>query len=266
LRTAKSLVGDEINRRLRACANPPRVVIELLEEGWKDVLLLIYLRQGPDSEAWKKNLELTDRLLWSVEPKHEYPQRQELLRAIPDLLRSLRENLNSISYDQHKLARMFKELQACHIACLRGGDAPKAPPQISKNVQQTKAAPPPRELPQKAKEDETIVLPKEAGETAPEYDHFTSMAEDLKIGTWLELQEEDGRRVRLKLSWKSDVSDAYVFVNRKGVKVLEMTVAGVAKLFRRGTAEMLMDVDVPIMDRALDAMMQTLQKNKQPDD
>ena len=91
-----------------------------------------------------------------------------------------------------------------------------------------------------------------------DHDEFTEMAENLNVGTWLELQEEDGRQARIKLSWRSDVSDAFVFVNRKGVKVLEMTMAGVAKLFRRGSAQVLQDVDVPIMDRALDAMLEPL--------
>jgi hypothetical protein len=93
-----------------------------------------------------------------------------------------------------------------------------------------------------------------------EHDRFTDLVEGLVVGTWLEVQEDEGRRVRVKLSWKSDVSDAYVFVNRKGVKVLEMTMAGVARLLRRDKAELLGDVEVPIMDRALDVMLATLRK------
>jgi hypothetical protein len=84
------------------------------------------------------------------------------------------------------------------------------------------------------------------------------MAEDLPVGSWLELREEDGRQVRVKLSWKSDVSDVYVFVNRKGAKMLELTRVDVAKLFRNQMAKILDDVNVPIMDRALDAMLATL--------
>ncbi len=260
LRSAKALVGDEIERRLKVSPHAPQVVVELLDEGWKDVLLLTYLRHGSDSEMWKNHLELTDRLLWSVEPKYEYPQRQELLKAIPELLRSLREGLNGISYDQHRMARMLKELQACHIACLRGIKTPV------KTVAAEQESPPQRvDEPPSEDENRQIALPVESSAEAKQYDHFTSMAEDLMIGAWLELQEDDGRHVRVKLSWKSDISDAYVFVNRKGVKVLEMTLAGVAKLFRRGVAEILMDVDVPIMDRALSAMVQTLQKNQSED-
>jgi hypothetical protein len=228
------------------------------------VLLLSYLRQGPDSSNWTENLRITDRLLWSVEPKSEYEQRQELLRTIPDLLRQLREGLNGISYDQHKVARIFKELQACHIACLRAGGkkgSTAAPAEETKAPADRKAAADGQAAQSTAAESDDgrdIRLPTDSGSDEIRHDRFTEMAENLAEGSWLELCEKDGRQVRIKLSWKSDVSDVYVFVNRKGVKVLEMTMVGVAKLFRNESAEILRDVNVPIMDRALDAMLETL--------
>lgn len=265
LRLAKKLVGEEIERRLAKHPQLPQVVCTLLEDGWKDVLLLSFLRQGPESGAWTENLRITDRLIWSVEPKGAYEERQELLRAIPDLLRQLREGLNGISYDQHKMAHMFKELQSCHIASLRAGSG-----------SQNRAAVPQREAgdvgtekilgsggEQAAAADHgadasDIKLPADSGSDEIRHDKYTEMAENLAVGTWLELEEDDGRLVRIKLSWKSDVSDAYVFVNRRGLKVLEMTMVGVAKLFRNGSAQILQDVNVPIMDRALGAMLETL--------
>lgn len=265
LRLAKTKVAEEIERRLEQHPRLPLVVRTLLEDGWKDVLLLSYLRQGPESGSWTENLRVTDRLLWSVEPKSEYEQRQELLRAIPDLLRQLREGLNGISYDQHKMARIFKELQACHIACLRTGgrnDSVAAPAKKAEARGDRKAAvdgQAERSAAAKSEDDgRHIQLPVDSGSDEIQHDRFTEMAENLSVGSWLELREEDGRQVRIKLSWKGDVSDVYVFVNRKGVKVLEMTRVGVAKLFRSGSAEVLRDVNVPIMDRALGAMLETL--------
>ncbi len=265
LRLAKTMVAEEIERRLRHHPGLPLVVQTLLEDGWKDVLLLSYLRQGPESGSWTENLRVTDRLLWSVEPKSEYAERQELLRAIPDLLRQLREGLNGISYDQHKMARIFKELQACHIACLRTGgrSGPAAAPAEKTEAPDARKAAADRQTDRNTgaeSEDDgrDIQLPMDSGSDEIQHDRFTEMAENLGVGTWLELREEDGRQVRIKLSWKGDVSDVYVFVNRKGVKVLEMTRVGVARLFRSQSAEVLQDVNVPIMDRALGAMLETL--------
>jgi hypothetical protein len=256
LRVAKKVVGDEISRRLRERSRVPLVVRTLLEEGWKDVLLLTYLRQGPDSNAWRENLRITDQLLWSVEPKADYTDRQELLRAIPDLLRSLREGLNGISYDQHKVARMFKELQACHISCLRSGGVPATV--VPAAPEQRWSASGFGETADRGGDPDDAAEVAGSSGTSAAQDQFTELAESLQVGTWLQLQEEEGHKSRIKLSWKSDVSDAFVFVNRKGVKVLEMTLAGVAKLFRDGTAEVLEGVETPIVERAMGAMLASL--------
>jgi hypothetical protein len=254
LRRAKERVAAEIACRLEHNRRLPRVVRELLDDAWEDVLLLVYLRQGPDSAAWQQGLALADRLVWSVQPKNGYEERQELLRTIPNLLRSLREGFNGISFDQHKTARLFKELESCHIACLRGAES-RAPG----NVPADQVSAPCESGPVAGEaQPEAAASTGRGGDEAVRHDRFTDMAEALDMGAWLELTEDEGRRIRVKLSWKSDVSDAFVFVNHKGVKVLEMTRAGVAKLLREGKASILREVNVPILDRALGNMIETL--------
>jgi hypothetical protein len=264
LRVAKERVSREIADRLAAYPRVPLVARTVLEDAWKDVLLLAYLRQGSESGAWKDGLDIADRLLRSVEPRAGYTERQELLRTIPDLLRSLREGLAGISYDQHKMARLFKELQSCHIACLRGvqGAQPaEGVPEGSYSIPQP-ASPAARDdgPTQHSADDEESAVRAAAAEDGGtiQHDEYSDQAENLAVGGWLELQQDDAQPVRIKLSWKSDISDAYVFVNRKGAKVLELTLAGVAKLLRNGSAKVLDEVDTPIMDKAMVAMIASL--------
>ncbi len=252
LRSAKQRVADELNQRLGRQREVPEAVMSLLEDGWKDVLLLNYLRQGADSKEWQESLEMVDRLLWSVQPKSDYGERQQLLRGIPELLRNLRERLNSISFDQHKMARLFKELQNCHIGCLRGGE-----PNLTQGAG-TQPAP--------VKEirfpDSQIVSPdsrlsQEVEDAALSSDEAAQQAQQLEVGTWLEMQDGPSK-VRVKLSWKSKVTDTYIFVNRKGMKAMELTAAGLAKRFREGSAKLVEVSETPIIDRALDAMLTAL--------
>jgi hypothetical protein len=240
LRVAKAAVAGELEARLRSVPHLPPVVRELLENGWRDVLLLTFLRQGPDSGAWRESLALADQLLWSVQPKQDQTERQALLRGIPDLLRRLREGLTGISYDQHEVARLFKGLQTCHVACLRGGVAEGCPGRqgLAGGIP---GGPGPDVAPA-------------AGSEA--HDRFFRCAEALPMGAWLEFRDEAGDHSRVRLSWKSDVSDAMVFVNRRGAKVLEMTTAGVARALRDGVARTLGDIDVPILDRALERLLE----------
>jgi len=255
LRLAKQVVEAEIEGRLGGHARVPLAARTLLEDGWKDVLVLTYLRQGAESKAWAEQLEVAERLLWSVKPKVEHNQRRDLLQMIPDLQRSLREGLESISYDQHKIARLFEELQTCHTACLRGKEGPDA----GATYQGPTSLPPvKKETARPAIADRESRMPAAAAGESVRHDRSIDMAKNLARGAWLELRGENGKPSRIKLSWKSDVYDHYLFVNRRGVKVMDMTMAGLAKLFRSGDASILEQPDTPFTDRALDSMLETL--------
>jgi hypothetical protein len=252
LRSAKQQVALELNKRLRKQQVVPQAVMALLEDGWKDVLLLNYLRQGADSKEWHEALEMVDRLLWSVQPKSDYGERQQLLRGIPELLRKLRERLNSISFDQHKMARLFKELQNCHIGCLRGD------PNLAQGAGTQPASVQEIHFP-----DSQLItggdsqLTQVIEDAALDKDEAAQQARDLEVGTWLEMQDGAAKN-RVKLSWKSKVTDTYIFVNRKGMKAMELTAAGLAKRFREGTAKRVDVSETPIIDRALEAMLTAL--------
>jgi len=89
---------------------------------------------------------------------------------------------------------------------------------------------------------------------------FYRQASELPVGTWLELAAADGRVSRAKLSWKSGVSDLCVLVDRRGVKVLDLDLAGLARMLSDGRAQPIEQVDVPLFDRALNAVMETLRR------
>jgi hypothetical protein len=255
LKSAKQIVSEELNLRLQQQQVIPQAVMSILEDGWKDVMLLIYLREGNQSKDWQESLEIVDRLLWSVQPKSEYQDRQQLLRGIPELLRNLRERLNSISFDQHKMARLFKELQNCHIQVLRGGDTAQVHTSGTQHVSQHEIHFPDSQL----TPDDASQLHELADEAISENDEFARMANDLEPGCWLEITD-GGAKVRVKLSWKSKVTDTFIFVNRKGMKAMELSASGLARHLREGTAHTVDLPAKPIMDRALDAMLDALKK------
>ena len=82
------------------------------------------------------------------------------------------------------------------------------------------------------------------------------------MGSWLEIQDGN-HRSRVKLSWKSNVTDAYIFVNRKGMKALELSLQGLARHLRDGSAQLIEVSDEPIIDRALEAMLEALRNTGQ---
>ena len=200
--------------------------------------LLAYLREGEESVAWKHAYDAVEELIWSIQPKVEPNERQRLLKAIPELLKKLRDGLNNISFDQHRAGQLFKDLQTCHIAALRGES------DHSVDLEDEEVIP------------EVALANADIQREAIDDEHL-DRARALAVGQWLEWDTDEGQ-LRGKLSWRSTVTENFIFVNRKGMKVGEMHLHEIAALFRRDAARVLGDVNTPLMDRALDAMLSAL--------
>jgi hypothetical protein len=200
---ARRRVAEVLNDFRVANPDLPMAVVNILREGWHDVMLLAFLREGEESVAWKHAYEAVAELIWSVQPKTETGDRQRLLKSIPDLLKKLRDGLNNISFDQHRAGQLFKELQACHIAALRGESDAAADSALLAEV-----------IP------ESVLKATETEESLIE-DEFLDQARAVKIGQWIEWQGQGGGDdwLRGKLSWRSEVTSNCIFVNRKGMKV-----------------------------------------------
>jgi len=94
----------------------------------------------------------------------------------------------------------------------------------------------------------------------PEDDAGLAQVDKLRLGCWVEMQEDEDHKLRCKLAAIVEPSGRYVFVNRTGMKVLEKTRMGLAVEFRRGTIRVL--DDALLFDRALESVIGNLRKLK----
>jgi hypothetical protein len=243
--SARHLVMEAIEERLSGNGPVPEAISSLMYEGWQQVLLAAYLREGKDGPEWRDAMRTVDRLVWSVQPKIEYEDRRELLRSIPELLRTLREALAQVSYDQRRLARWFRELQALHIAALRGaGPEPARRPLPAR--------------PSDAPADSSVVDSADAVATVAGADSDGMSLEGLGLeqGTWIEMRRDDGEPMRVRLAWRSPQTGVYLFVDRRGRRAMELAGSDILTLRRQGTLTVL--GDTPIVDRAMDEVVQAL--------
>ncbi|BES71842.1 DUF1631 domain-containing protein [Marinobacter nanhaiticus D15-8W] len=98
----------------------PPVVEKLLGEPWSKVLQFFYLREGEDSNNWKKSAKLAEQLVWSVDPQPVTEEtRGELLRRIPAIVDNLRKGLHSISWDPFASDAMIRDLELAHVDALQ---------------------------------------------------------------------------------------------------------------------------------------------------
>ncbi|HEB77757.1 MAG TPA: DUF1631 domain-containing protein [Methylothermaceae bacterium] len=259
---AKKQVAEAMAVRLQDRELPPRLK-RFFTTTWKDILLVACLRREREPEGWEAKLALTDMLLQSLTPPAQERERKKILRRIPGLLRALRKELETISLDPKQIALLFKELEQVHHAVLNHPQHEPIDPKLLRELEEISANLPEiddlaleelTDFSEDEIEEEIIMVAEEEPETA---DQFYEQARKLEVGDWIELSDRNGKTIRAKLSWISKVTGLRVFVNRRGVKVAEHTLNGLAAELRRGDAKVI-EGRVPLMDRALSAMMSTL--------
>ena len=87
-------------------------------------------------------------------------------------------------------------------------------------------------------------------------DDFLEQSRAMEIGAWVEFSESDSKVLVARLSWKSNVTGKYVFVNRQGHKVRNMTTNGFANELRARRAKCIESSSV--YDRAIFTIMSKL--------
>ena len=94
----------------------------------------------------------------------------------------------------------------------------------------------------------------------PDDDEALQKVDELRVGSWVEIQEDEEHKLRCKLAAIIKPTGKYVFVNRTGMKVLEKTRMGLAVEFRRSAIRLL--DDALLFDRALESVIGNLRRLK----
>lgn len=105
--------------------------------------------------------------------------------------------------------------------------------------------------------DETPVFQSRRQQPLSEPDHLgLLLVSQLRVGMWIELQDDRATRLRCKLIKVVESEGRYVFVNRSGVKVVEKSRGDLIGQLRNGTI-LLLD-DRLLFDRALASVIGSL--------
>lgn len=239
---AREAVQSEVEARL-AEQRVPTVVVRLLEEAWFRVLFITAVREGRESESWRRQLTVMDELLWSVRPKRDADERQRMLQLMPRLLQDLREGLNGIMYNPHEMTQLFRDLESVHLRCLTPGEDPAGEEEGADGSASSRTA-------------ETSSSAAGWGQRPPDAEDM-AWVESLGVGSWFELRDHDPV-VRAKLSARLDEGRRYVFVNRAGFRVAEYAAAEMARAVR--DAEVMELEEVAAFDQALERVIASLRE------
>lgn len=273
LQEARRVAAREILKRIDS-RNLPPIVHTVLSRPWANYLVLTLLRQGEQSDEWKNALRFADEFVWSAQPKTTESDHTRLRALLPQLEKALRHGLATVAYHESDVKQLMHELSQFYKRVLDGqkietksaqeviadNAAPPSSHDATGNDTSNASAPPTSATTHSPVEE--IVLNSAPVDVDPaaalvgENDEFVRAVRELKVGSWIEFIGESDQRERAKLSWISPISAKYLFVNRRGLKVCDKTVAALAVEMRRGSAIVL--EEVPLFDRALDAIVARL--------
>ncbi|MCW1242839.1 DUF1631 domain-containing protein [Pseudomonas sp. SAICEU22] len=230
----------------------PQAVVDFVQQAWSQVLLLTGFKHGEQSSEWQADVLTLEQLVWSVQHHEEPDAGLRLLAMVPELLKALREGLSRSAFDPFATSEFFSELEVLHVQALQ---------RLGQVTEQAE----PTDLPVMVEVAEPIVLrtaPKTPVEEPtvrlPADDVGLLQVDQLRLGSWVEFQEDEDNNLRCKLAAIIQATGKYVFVNRTGLKVLEHSRTSLALEFRRGAARLL--DDTLLFDRALESVLGNLRQ------
>jgi hypothetical protein len=279
LAVAKSVAQEEIRSRVLNQL-PPGAVLEFLVEQWLKLMVIIHVRVGPASDAWKNSLEAMDQLIWSVQPKDTADERRKMGTVVPPLVKRLTAGME-VAGIEHEVREFFlAELMKSHTkimsAPLKEKDAPPAPPV---DTAATAAA-----LDFTAKL--TVKNPYGAGEVqvealdldfsadpdstpaaAPVRDSGSVVDPDrLKQGDWVEflqvIEDKEERRPA-RLIFITPRKTRFIFSDRGEKDYIECTRAEITRRLRTGEALFMEEEpEVPFFERIMGGVMKKMKGAK----
>lgn len=265
---ARAWVKETLSQHLigRELAKP---IVDIILGPWKDVMLETYLQEGERSQLWKTQIRFIDVLCWSVEPKKHNLDKKKLGTIIQQLVSTLRDGLERINCSQDSVNRIFSTLEPYHLASVHGLDLEDCilmsqdKESISDVLEENSEKEILNEEIERIIADEKIILEDivledwEPNSDLEEInDEYLMLARHMEMGKWVEFKNPSGETKRAKLAWKSELLGEYTFLNWKFDVVADKTLLELAEDLRQGTAKIV--DDVPLMDRALSAVVSSL--------
>ncbi len=217
LAEARHEVARVINARIQP-PEAPKVLQDLINTGWRDLLVLTHVRDGPDSPAWAEQVRTLDLLcLWLNERQQAEVDDdlsvQRSMEAEP-FIDLIGQQISSALPTNIAHEEVLEELRDILAGTL---DVETTP------VRQEQSNPEPEPAEVRARIEDL-----------PRLRRWINRVEQLEKGSWLTYRDKDGEKKRMQLAWSSPTRDRYIFVNERGQNVADLSAIKLARQLSRG--------------------------------
>ena len=226
---------------------PAPMVRAVLEQAWTDVLALTLLRQGEDSQAYRRCLAVADQLM-------QIGSGTDVAKVDEKVREEVRSGLQLVGLHSDEIEGVVGKLFD--------------PSSVEKKTSHTEIA---HTLKSKARlgVDSPTTAKSASDKAEPVKPATLSAAEKemvqrirtLPFGTWFDfVTNQQGSTVRRKLAWFSTVTGRCLFTNQRGARSDEKSIEQLAKDLVSGQVRLHKDESGNLIDRAWKAIMGTLQQ------
>ncbi len=217
----------------------PKFTRALLKQTWADVLTLTFLRQGEGSEEWRRQIDVTRKIVEAC--THPDPTAEDL--ALKEHIESA---LKLVGYHEDEADVIARRLSSGQRLDDEQGESRteltmklKARVRLGDDSAKTK------------KED----LP---ARSVHEQECFEQLRL-LPFGTWIEfVTNQQGDVVRRRMSWFSPVTGTALFVNQRGQRVGEHSLDSLARMMAKDQVRIVTAQRAGLVDRAWHAALNAL--------
>jgi diguanylate cyclase (GGDEF)-like protein len=213
------ITKDTSGRRL------PTIVIEWLEQGWKPLLTLIYLRETIESKRFRGAVKLYRQVLSLFNPSNA--ARKELLERFYPLIKLMHYELDQLNGNRPEHTRWHNEINLAAEQHLESGEIEEV-----------------TEVPAEVKEEKPTVEGK-----------GVRRALNLQVGDWLLMVESDQN---VSVVWMAEDGSKFACVNHSGMKVVDFTLEQLAAALDDGAVKRLYEQEESAVDQSLDALVQQI--------
>ncbi|MEH6389479.1 MAG: DUF1631 family protein [Pseudomonas profundi] len=227
IRKAHQLIDRELVRRL-GFRPVPAPVLELLEHGWKGLMMLCLFRQGDDSRSWDLTLAIVDQL--AARTLSDAEEASGNLIRIDALLRLIGKGLAKVHDAEGRHEQLLENIEN-----LLNGQA------FASLVYHSTTEP----------EEE----PSENDATAL---RWIKRAKGLRKGQWLECLAPPQSPVLYQLAWVADDFSQFILANQQGKKVAELSLHEMAQKLRHRSLSALEHAALPAVEQGLDTLVQKI--------
>lgn len=239
---ARRAVVRELGSKL-AGRDVPKLILELLNPGWRNLLVHTQLRHGSESEEWKSQIDVIDRLTMALAEGKVAPDEAKALVG------EVAAGLESIAFEPAKRQPLLDALIKALSGQRDAGPAVKVEEDSTAELLGLE-----NQLPETEPEPEGVKSEAERRQ----WDRWVERAKELEVGTWLSELEDAGRSRILTVAWIGEDHGAFTLINRKGVKVHDYELRDLVSGLNDGRLTILDEADQPLTERASQRMLQNM--------